>query len=130
MIGEGLKVEPIIIPFNNNIRNARRLLLTYRRVAIEGFTEAVWNRMPIDLKLCEERWADEHMVAEGWNNHDSQFKEVYGQLQIEEEAVATGAAARISSTVTAIQTEMQEASLQIIQEKVARYIYTFHFYCT
>ena len=95
-----------------------------RRVAIEAFMAAVWNHISIDLQLCEEYWAAEHMLAKGWNNRsDNQFKEVHEQLQIEE-AVAIGVAA--TTTVTPpIQTEMQEASLQIIQKQVVRYIYIY-----
>ncbi|KAG2211980.1 hypothetical protein INT45_014172 [Circinella minor] len=72
---------------------------TDRKVAIEAFTEAVWKCMPIDLRLCEEHWAAEHMLAEGWNNRDNHFKEAFEQLEIEEVATA-GATEGVRTTTT------------------------------
>ncbi|KAG2207846.1 hypothetical protein INT45_009005, partial [Circinella minor] len=72
---------------------------TDRKVAIEAFTEAVWKHMPIDLRLCEEHWAAEYMLAEGWNNRDNHFKEAFEQLEIEEVATA-GATEGVGTTTT------------------------------
>ena len=97
---------------------------TDRKVVIEAFTEAVWNHMPIDLKLCEEHWVAEHMLAEGWNNRDNHFKEAFEQLEVEEVARArsSGGVTTTTTTSATVATTAEADNLQRIEEQVTRYI--------
>ncbi|KAI7854355.1 hypothetical protein BDC45DRAFT_569055 [Circinella umbellata] len=39
-----------------------------RKITIDAFKDAVFERTSVNLKLCEEDWAAIHMLSEGWGN--------------------------------------------------------------